>query len=108
MNSQNVAAKVLDVSFSKPGFSGMERVIMTSDGNLQRTMRCAPRLTFLKHSAYYNHPVTMEIVRFDRRGSTDTFDREVALKCQGKTFCRATTVLTVTNPEVEFGFHVLN
>lgn len=42
----------------------------------------------------------MEIVRFDRLGETDNFDREVVLKCKGKTFCRASTKLQVTSPEV--------
>eukprot|EP01126_Amoeba_proteus_P031760 TRINITY_DN3108_c0_g1_i18.p1 TRINITY_DN3108_c0_g1~~TRINITY_DN3108_c0_g1_i18.p1 ORF type:complete len:135 (+),score=19.13 TRINITY_DN3108_c0_g1_i18:199-603(+) len=69
-------------------YSGLERVILTSDGNLQRTL-----------SAYYNSTVRLEILKFEKCG-TNAFTREIILSCLGKVFCNARSHLSVTDPEV--------
>ncbi len=57
-------------SILPPGFNGLERIILSANGNLQRIM-----------SAYYNSPVTVKIHKNERMGQTNVFQREVTLCC---------------------------
>jgi len=73
-----------------PIFTGLERIILTSDGNLQRTM-----------SAYFNEVVVLELLKFKQIGGDgSSFEREIVLKCKNKVFCNARTRLSVTSDTV--------
>ncbi|KAI9343047.1 hypothetical protein DFJ73DRAFT_842028 [Zopfochytrium polystomum] len=80
-----------ETSISLPSsFRPLERVILTANGNVQRIF-----------SAFYNLPVTVEIVRNVRKPkahfsdplSLVEYDREVRLVVGGKTCCTATSVV---------------
>lgn len=70
------------------GFTGLERIVLSANGNLQRLM-----------SAYYNSPVSVEIIKNDRVGQTSIFEREVNLTCFGKAFCNAKSTVTIKKEE---------
>ena len=70
-------------------FSPLERLLLTANGNLQRLI-----------SSYYNAPVTVTIVR-NNQIDAGLFDREVVLRVFGLEFCRATSKVVITEPELQ-------
>ena len=67
-----LSARETIVSFPlEEQFNGIERVLLTANGNLQRIM-----------SAYYNSQVTVNIIHSTR--ISNAFDREVILSCNNK------------------------
>eukprot|EP01125_Pyxidicula_operculata_P022080 TRINITY_DN886_c0_g1_i4.p1 TRINITY_DN886_c0_g1~~TRINITY_DN886_c0_g1_i4.p1 ORF type:complete len:180 (-),score=11.20 TRINITY_DN886_c0_g1_i4:91-630(-) len=85
-----VDPKKTKVVVNKKGFNGLERIILTSDGNLQRTM-----------SAYFNMVIELELVHFTKVSYKENeFDREILLKCQNKVFCNAKSHLEVKSDEI--------
>jgi len=91
LTQAHISAKETALVIKDERFTGLERIVLTSDGNLQRTM-----------SAYYNDVVVLELCKFERIGNyeSNTFTREVILKCKSKIFCNARTQLLVTNNHV--------
>jgi len=84
-----MSAKTTKIVVHKPGFTGLERIILTADGNLQRMM-----------SAYLNDEVILEMKSFERIPGTNNFDREINLKSRGKVFCNAQSQLEVTSTKI--------
>jgi len=84
-----MSAKTTHNVVHRPGFTPLERIILTADGNLQRMM-----------SAYLNDEVVLEMIRFERTPGSNNFDREINLKVQGKVFCNAQSQLVVSSPKI--------
>ena len=67
-----------------PGLTGLERIILTCNGNLQRVF-----------AAYFNHPVTLSVV------SSSTIDsitnRLVEIHVKDKLICTATSIISITD-----------
>ncbi|KAJ3083291.1 hypothetical protein HK102_001147 [Quaeritorhiza haematococci] len=70
------------------GFSPLERVVLTSNGNLQRIL-----------SAYFNAVITVDIAYNTKRPESTpdrlVFDREVNILCHGMVCCNAKSIVTV-------------
>lgn len=106
-NSDNLSSKVIDGLVTKEGgelnnrfrcnFSPMERIALTSNGNLQRIF-----------SSYYDAPVHVHIDFCSRRATTTNhsstaeaaamWDRVVHIHIHGQTICKATSVISVKDP----------
>ncbi|RUS24092.1 hypothetical protein BC938DRAFT_474136 [Jimgerdemannia flammicorona] len=89
------------------GFSGLERIVLTANGNLQRIF-----------SAFFNLPIAIEIMkndllpasaRFEDEPILDDenpaavlqrFDREVNLRCGQIVVCNAKSHILIRDPEV--------
>ncbi|TPX74087.1 hypothetical protein CcCBS67573_g04637 [Chytriomyces confervae] len=86
---ETMSARVTSISVSEE-FGPLERVLITANGNVQRII-----------SAYYNAPVSVDIIRNTPIASSPTsisgnevgalaaFDREVHIRCKGQVFCKA-------------------
>ncbi|KAI8927581.1 hypothetical protein BC831DRAFT_451967 [Entophlyctis helioformis] len=75
------------------GFSPLERIVLTANGNLQRIL-----------SAYFNSKVTVDLVRNNQVDSADypdalVFDREVDIMCLNKVCCNAKSTVIISRPE---------
>lgn len=68
-------------------FSGIERIIITASGNLQRIL-----------SAYFNEPITVKVHK-SKRISEREFDREVSLNLQNRKICNITGTILVNSPD---------
>ncbi|KXS21723.1 hypothetical protein M427DRAFT_130446 [Gonapodya prolifera JEL478] len=88
-----------------PGFSPLERILLTANGNVQRIL-----------SAYYNSPVSVVIVRNRKidgasnhvpppgitskpKNALAVFDREVRIECLGQVCCKAVSTVKILNDE---------
>ncbi|KAJ1536404.1 hypothetical protein HK405_015250, partial [Cladochytrium tenue] len=79
-----------------PEFGPMERVLLTANGNVQRIL-----------SAFYNSPVTVEVLRNDLVPESQRshplalaeYDREVQLLVSGNVCCTATSTVRLMDKE---------
>lgn len=86
-NSFYFSQTASDITVRLPDqFSPLERIILTTNGNLQRLI-----------SAYYNATVSVEILQNNKRENTNVFERVVLLKCLDQVFCKATSVVEIGN-----------
>ncbi|KAI8833230.1 hypothetical protein BJ741DRAFT_612404 [Chytriomyces cf. hyalinus JEL632] len=94
---ETMSARVTSISISED-FGPLERVLITANGNVQRII-----------SAYYNAPVSVDIIRNTPIASSPTsisgnemnvlaaFDREVHICCKGQVFCKAYSHIHVSS-----------
>jgi hypothetical protein len=69
-------------------FSGIDRIVLTANGNLQRII-----------SSYYNSPVSVRIVK-NTKASAGYYHREVVLECMGHDFMTATSKVSLSSEEL--------
>ncbi|TPX35353.1 hypothetical protein SmJEL517_g02203 [Synchytrium microbalum] len=98
MISKSIPAHLGDVMSSRETFvslsdefTPMQRILLTANGNVQRIL-----------SAYYNAPVTVDILFNEKiAGSTENcimFNRSVDIKVNKYTCCRATSTVSIYDP----------
>ena len=68
---------IADTTISMIDFSPMERIVLTSNGNLQRIM-----------NSYYGEKVTVKVIKCNQIDGNN-FDRHVELYVNNKKFCTA-------------------
>jgi hypothetical protein len=62
----------------KPGFTPMERILLTANGNVQRIL-----------SSYYNEKVSVRVLfNQEKRDSQHEFERRVEIICNGRVHSR--------------------
>ncbi|KAI9332840.1 hypothetical protein BDR26DRAFT_869023, partial [Obelidium mucronatum] len=86
--------------FLPDGYSSLERILLTANGNVQRIL-----------SAFYNAPISVKIIKNERKipakapiTAADNailaeYDRHVELLCESQVLCTATSTVTLWNPE---------
>ncbi|KAJ3374130.1 hypothetical protein GGF31_008346 [Allomyces arbusculus] len=94
--SERITAQRVAVTFDDPALANLspaERVILSSNGTLQRIL-----------SAFYNAPIDVVVVKNlakQKEGTKDTWvvDREIHLMCQGERLGVAVSQLVITKRE---------